>query len=642
MSSLQDNSEIVTEEGEEPFTCLLKPTAATIRSQEWLVSPTFDGGEPLGQPLSLQIVAPVPQVSHRTSFLSSDGLSIVLTFEKPVDLSDMHPNGVTLCTQVFTQNTLQLLHDFEIRLCAWPSKVQFVLYLNNNFDKKDIEVEINPNVLREDYQHLQAENEDVGRIRLSKMTSEWHTFQSRLLITGPSEIPACGTFSLSGLLSTPKPSSSAKYEWSLKRSDNKDITAELQLLVELTVGEHLLLDTALFQTDLVYIFSLAVRLDGDEVLTTEHKLWKYAFDAPIISLFSNLMIPITAPTVDQANHFWAEAYVPACVHPVQRIIVAWKVTDPRVLFNFSMAFSASYFSRPFSVPSNQPTTLIVSSFLGHRYSQTTGAGFTFTSEAAPLRAVIANGASMITVGTLSGSLLLSGRLETQPNVAYRWTCSDSQSHQPCYDLTILNDSRSVNANELKRVEPDYLLLKRLLQMEPIVELAADQLEPDKELIVSLRVADLNNTSHTSETELVSVKVVPNSKLQLFVGPVVVNDVDVISGRNPHMLSFLVPAHSKVSIRGRVKHPHGVESISWSAPNFQHEVHWTSKKLSPEWTETEVTFLPELIFPYAVHGVELHACDTSRVCVEAAHSIRCGTRSYWLSRYCCSIRRSMTS
>jgi hypothetical protein len=160
-------------------------------------------------------------------------------------------------------------------------------------------------------------------------------------------------------------------------------------------------------------------------------------------------------------------------------------------------------------------------------------------------------------------------------------------------------------------------------MQPVLDLMAYQLQLDRTLIVSLRTADPRNMSRSSETELVTLKVIPNSKLQIFIGPIVVNDMEVVSIRNPQTSALMVPAHSKVSIRGRVKHTTRKPLISWSVLDFQHDVLWTTKRLSPEWTETELTILPELIFPYGIYSVKLHACDGSQDCAEAVTQFAVG-------------------
>lgn len=331
--------------------------------------------------------------------------------------------------------------------------------------------------------------------------------------------------------------------------------------------------------------------------------------------------------------FWAETYVPVCVYPFQRVGLFWKVIDPRVHFNFTLAYSPIYVVSPYAIPAEKPVTFYLSAFLGHRTSQTSGAGFTIIAQPAPLKAVISEGSSMISLGSRSGWFELSG-VESGPGrkerLVYQWSCIDSDTHQPCY-ANFEEATPLVFASKNR----DPLLVNRTMQKSPTLRYHSSQLEAHKELIFSLQVFDPNDTSRASETELVLVKVLEGSAPQVFMGGIYVKGKHRSSIRSPHNLAIVVPAHTALTIKGRVSHANGIKSLRWSAPNFVNPLHWINTIVSPYEMTSELhihpgrecdhvralnssnaNFLIDYTFPYGFNVVKLSACSLDDVCSEA--------------------------
>ncbi|CAG2122656.1 unnamed protein product, partial [Medioppia subpectinata] len=171
----------------------------------------------------------------------------------------------------------------------------------------------------------------------------------------------------------------------------------------------------------------------------------------------------------------ADISVPECVFPVQRIILFWKVVDPRILFplnNSLLRHSISYEIKPNSVPTDRAIDIYLSAFLGHRHNETSGARFTFVSSKAPLKASIANGSTKITIGSKSGAFRLwSTNSKSNRSLVYQWSCHESRTAQPCYHYFGPN-------NVLSKKSP--LLIDRTLQTQPVLELDSTFFQPNKQ------------------------------------------------------------------------------------------------------------------------------------------------------------------
>lgn len=287
--------------------------------------------------------------------------------------------------------------------------------------------------------------------------------------------------------------------------------------------------------------------------------------------------------------------------------------DPRIRFNFTLTYSPVHVVAPFSIPDEQPITFFVSSFLGHRALQSSGAGFTIVSQPAPLQAVILNGSPMIALGTNSGPLVLttegSGRGKIGEKLQYQWTCVDSDSHQPCYRIT--NDQTHYSKNK------DFLLINRYNQRLKELVINSNELEPGKDLIFALQVMDLNNTTKVSETELVLVKVIPDNAPQVIMGAIYVQGKTRAAVRSPHNLAFVVPANVDLIIKGTIKGATEIKRITWSSSNFVHSLSWISRVNNYDEVDTELHIPPGIVHPFGVNTAKLTVCNFDDLCSEVS-------------------------
>lgn len=266
---------------------------------------------------------------------------------------------------------------------------------------------------------------------------------------------------------------------------------------------------------------------------------------------------------------------------------------------------------PFSVPEGEGVTFFVSAFLGHRVTQSAGAGFTILSHAATLQAVISDGVSMITMGAMSGNLLLTTEgsgVGLREKLVYQWSCVDSDSHQPCYK--IIHEQTGVTFSRNR----DFLLVNRTQQKKSYLPLASHEMEAGKELIFSLQVSDINDTKKISETEIVLVKVVEGNAPQVFMGGIYVKGTQRVSTRSPHNLAIVVPSHVSLVIKGRVRGAASIRKLMWTAPNFIGSLHWTNKAVGDD-IETDLHIHAEDVHPYGVTVVKLEACNIEGECSE---------------------------
>ena len=591
--------ELITEPSEEPYTCIVPASKQNQKSQTFLIGATFDGNETLGHPLTFTVIAPPPTVSEQNCFISNDGLSIVIMFERPIDLmaKEMKSKDASLCTHLLTLTTLKTLNDHDVTSCVWSSKVQFMIYMSKPIAETTIDIIFNTGVLKEDAQVIAKYNDKEVQISVKKLTTQWLNYIPKLVITGPSEIPKCGVFALTGHFSSPSGTLGFKFSWSVRRSDNGPIDQELTFFIASVDKQNLILDSIAFEVGASYEMTLSANGPSDQKLSATHRIVKFDYDAPIVSIFSSIMLPQAPLTVDQMAIFYAETYVPVCVYPFQRVGLFWKVIDPRVKFNFSLAYSPVYVVDSYSLPQDLPITFYISAFLGHRVMQTSGAGFTIISKAPHLKAIIDDGSPMATLGVDSGWFEVSGERSAtelrRQKLVYQWTCIDTETHQPCYVRTPDMKRRMTLGSE--ESTEDHLLVNRTMQHQTSLLFHSSQFQPNRELLFSLQVFDANDTTRISETELILVKPIEGQAPQVFMGSIYVNGNHRATLRSPQNLAILVPAHTALVIKGRAKHPKGIKQLRWESPNFIQPLHWVNQMITPFEIMTELHIHPGNVY-----------------------------------------------
>lgn len=335
--------------------------------------------------------------------------------------------------------------------------------------------------------------------------------------------------------------------------------------------------------------------------------------------------------------FWAEAYIPTCVNPFQRVGLFWKVADPQVKFNFTLTYLSVYILSPFSLPPNHPVTFYLSAFLGHRINETSGAAFSLVGQQSPLRALISGGSPMMAFGHQSGPITISGLSSgdgTKKPITYHWNCLDSDTHEPCFF-----NFASLPDNDLETVSSrNYLLINQSMQKESSLTLDSSNFLPNKELILSLQVYDRNDTSRVSDPELALIKITEGDAPQVTIGSIYIRRKYRANLRSPHNLAIMVPAHNPLLIKGTVKSSGPLSYLGWEANNFIHPLNWNTRRGANGEIQTELhihsgnfpihIYFPftnclisytnlDHIYPYGLHVFKLKACNPNNQCSEAS-------------------------
>ncbi|RWS14325.1 hypothetical protein B4U79_02539 [Dinothrombium tinctorium] len=662
---LQKGQQYFLVDGKTPNSCTLEPSRINHKSQTLFITPTFDGLNALSHQFTLTVIASYPTISHQTCFISSDGLAVIIMFQKPVDVSYtlmmmMKEHQQSLCFSLLTEETINRLNQYQVKNCVWTSKVQLVIYLSKPIGENTLEIALRANTIREDSQMIASLNEIDLRVVVRKLTTEWWSYTPKLIITGPSEIPRCGVFALSAHFSSPSGTSGVRFRWSVRKDGDGLISDHLSRIVQNANTQNLVLDSDYFDIGNSYQFTLQASTDDSDAnaLEATHRVVRFDYDAPIVSLYSTIMLPFTPFTVNQMAILWAETYVPRCVFPFQRVGHSWKVFDPKVRFNFSLARSPIYVLSPFSLPVDQPVTFILSAFLGFRTNETSGAAISILTQQAPLKAIISDGSPMIAIGSESGPFRLSadgsgsGRKE---KLIYHWSCVDGDTHQPCY-----NNFAAADADLINIASDSYLIFDRSTQRQKELNFNSRVFEANRELIIGLQVYDINNTSRASETEFCLLKVVPREAPQIFMGSIYMRGKHKATIRSPHNLAIIVSAHTSLIIKARVIASTEIASIKWESPNFIHALYSSNTKINSNETISELhlhegnmfnsdlnffrskfgstkffllslnfsSFALDYIFPYAFHVIKLRACTVDDHCSEASTQF---TVSQWVTQ-----------
>jgi len=259
---------------------------------------------------------------------------------------------------------------------------------------------------------------------------------------------------------------------------------------------------------------------------------------------------------------------------LKKVILFWKVVDPRILFplkNSTQRQSLSYEVKPYSVPVDQAVDIYLNAFFGHRYNETSGARFTFVATKAPIKANIANGSTKIAIGSKSGPFELSSKSsKSERKLVYQWSCHESKTAQPCY-------YNFANSNSNKK---DSLLIDRKLQKQSILQFDSSSMQPNKQYWIGLQVFDANDNKVSSETEYSLVKVTEGNAPQVFIGPLYLKGKHLVP-YNPRLSTYIVPAHTPITVKGVVKPAKNVQDIRWEAPNSIYQLNWRNKRINDE-------------------------------------------------------------
>lgn len=323
--------EEISEFGDKPNTCLLKGSKSRAKSQKLRLYPTYDGHNWLPVYIEHVIEAPSPKLSFLSSFISEDSLAIIINFEQPINLehiehhiNDDNDNGdndadevLMMCDYLLAESSLEHLSLYGLYSCRWATRVQLIISILRPLSSDSIEIQIKPQVLIE-YSQKYAQYNQLMSANISKLstTINWWSYEPKVAIVGPSEVPECGDFALVGQFSSPRGSTEVDFHWKV---DGEAVSKELrQFVARNRKSTNLLLSVDLFEVGHEYLFTFRAYIQTRrQQLEVSHKLIKHNFECPVVSIYSTHLLAATQFTQRDNITLLADVKFPDCIYPPQ-------------------------------------------------------------------------------------------------------------------------------------------------------------------------------------------------------------------------------------------------------------------------------------------------------------------------------------
>ena len=272
--------------------CTIPESLNHSESQQIVVIPTFDGIHSVSDPKSftLNIVSPFPRVIDEQSFVSEDGLNIILTFERSIDIfvpKTMFSQEV--CDYYLTNSTLNRLKSFGLNHCKWLSRTQHSITLDYPIGVNFFEISLNANTIREYGQRFTQTNTEEIEVNVKK--TKRHVLSDtdpQIVLRGPTLLPLCGAFSLSAYFYSPKGSTNVVFKWSvITLPFRKDlISDQLFKIIEENNKTSLLLMGQMFSLETIsYKFTISAKLEDRTVIEAYHQMLRSGDSLPIVTIF---------------------------------------------------------------------------------------------------------------------------------------------------------------------------------------------------------------------------------------------------------------------------------------------------------------------------------------------------------------------
>ncbi|KAJ6225317.1 hypothetical protein RDWZM_003862 [Blomia tropicalis] len=602
--------------------CTLPRSDHRSKSQKIRIYPTFDGIHMFSSSVEHLIQAIPPRIFVLSSFVSEDGLSVVINFDKPVDLGAIDRNinansdtyddePLVMCDYLFTESTIEHLSLHGLQGCRWATRVQLIATILRPLSTDTIEVEFKPNVLFQHGQKFALPNEAMSG-NVSKL-SNWWSYEPMVAITGPNEISACGNFALIGHFSSPRGTHEVDFQWEVEG----DVSDELKHYVSRSgKSNNLLLSSDLLEIGIEYtfIFKAFIQVRRQSLQAT-HLLVKLPYEAPIISLYHTKLLH-SLPFYESSNlTLFADINVPDCIQPPQRLVLSWRVSDPMFKFplnNIAKRFSITYTIDPYTVPANHPTSIMVDSFIGLAQNKTSTAMFNFEMKRAPLKANLYNGITKVTIGSQSGMIRLNSQPEpSKKAMIYQWSCHEIKTAQPCYF-----NFANAQPHELNR---NPLLVTPEMQHRNELWLSSVSMQPNQQYLVGLQLFDANNSKISSETEYTLLNVVEGIKPQVSIGPIFIKEKYVVP-YNPRFSMFIIPFGTGITIRGKAFLEQGVGEVRWESTTFRYPLSWSSKRVSDDQIDTQLNIHEDSLMAYGLYTFKMVACSKNKQCSSSEISL----------------------
>lgn len=323
----EDGAKELGDFGPRPDSCVWNRSGRRMKSQVITIFPTFDGTNLFPVSMEHLIQAVAPKIFPLSSFVSEDSLTIVVNFDKPVNIElieqsikeqaeeEIEDESALMCEYLLHSNTIEHLSLFELKSCRWATRIQLIITLHRPLSSDSIEVVIKPNVLVEFDQKYALFNGPQAANITKLANINWWSYEPMIAITGPTEVPICGDFVLVGHFSSPRATADVDFQWLVEG----EVSKELQQFVRRNgKSTNLLLNAEMFESAIEYTFTLRAFIQSRrQNIEATHTLIKLDFEAPIISIYHTRLLN-SFPLYESDNiTLVADTRMPECIYPPQ-------------------------------------------------------------------------------------------------------------------------------------------------------------------------------------------------------------------------------------------------------------------------------------------------------------------------------------
>ncbi|XP_076308572.1 uncharacterized protein LOC143223992 [Tachypleus tridentatus] len=562
-----------------PSTCVIP---YPLTSQNITISPSLDGQHKLTKSFLFSFYAPPPNV--RQAYISEDGSAVVVIFDCPVNVSSLQG-----CSSLLSSSNLQELG--ENSLCQWATKTQLVVFVTKQIISNSVTITLQSGIISEDDQTVYETLTSNLSFRAIKVPSGE---MGKIMITGPSSIPVCGSFVLTAHYSSPK-GGKASYMWNIRRFDKQNIDQKLVDSVKGQTTTHLIMESSLLETDIIYEFIVSVISPGEESipLHVQHLVTRRPFPAPLVTVYPSSLFLLS---VNKEVLLTAEASLPDCIDKSRQIHFKWTVDNPRVKYDFKSLHSPVYRVTPYTLPENQKVQLTVQCFLDGKSTEFTTSSVMLVTTPYQLKASI-QGSSSRVLGTQSGILHFDGSSSSyrQLPLVYQWSCH-TDDRQPCFNHKDMSNSS--------------LLIPRDKQNQPVLEIDSQLLKSGEKLNIGLKVFTALNNSQSSEVSTVAVYVVDGNIPQVVIQSVTVNGRPVMS----NFSHFSVHAGVAVKVEASVtSYKIPIYNVSWNVRAHPLTYSYSVGLIGKGHGKTELCIPEGTLVGHGLYEVTVTACNEHGGC-----------------------------
>ena len=267
--------------------CTIPGSVNHSESQELLIIPTFDGIHSLSKPenFSLSIVSPFPGVLQNESFISEDGLNIIITFERSVNFMPLQD-----CHQMLTNSTIYGLNIYGLVNCFWLTTTRYTIALNSPIIEDYFHISIKKQIIQELGQRIALNNSENIYLIVKKVVTRVRKYDNnpKIILRGPTLLPLCGPFTINAYFYSPKGLNGIVFKWSITTLPPRKGLISDQILEYINSNNRtsLLMSGQMFPLDsITYEFTIRAQLDEHNFIEASHQLFRSSDRMPVVTIF---------------------------------------------------------------------------------------------------------------------------------------------------------------------------------------------------------------------------------------------------------------------------------------------------------------------------------------------------------------------